>query len=68
MAHKKVQKQLLEEEVTKRMFKARNRHTDYTKVDYHGLGVDEAIRLLGKKLEYLKHNPDPGVHSFPCVP
>lgn len=118
LSHKKAQKELLEQAVTDRMFRARNRHREVARVrihatvdpfiaslascffrkaselfvcvqeshnaelehtfyltlttccvqvDYHGISVDEAMRLLYKKLEYLKANPDPGVHTLLTV-
>lgn len=60
MLEKKVQKQLLEEAVTQRMFRARNQHAEVSRVDYHGITVDDAMRMLYNKLKYLKSNPDPG--------
>jgi hypothetical protein len=53
--------EIAEEEVKRRMFKARNRHIEYSKADYHGQSVETSIKMLYQKLTHLKSNPDPGV-------
>jgi hypothetical protein len=60
--------EIAEEEVKRRMFRARNRHIEYSKADYHGQSVETSIKMLYQKLSHLKSNPDPGVLSFiPCA-
>lgn len=65
---KKEQKRLLEEEIKKRMFRARNREPLRTRLDCHGQSVDEVLRMLSQMLEHLKHHPLPGVHRQPYAP